>query len=72
MEKFTFYKESIENEYIIFGDEQGYFNEAYHKEVFSQVGHGFEFVQLNPSKSKNEVFRGLDFQYIKYRENLYM
>ena len=67
MNKFNFIKTSIEGVYVIeptvFGDERGYFMEAYHKKEFEKNGLNVDFVQDNQSKSTKGVLRGLHFQY---------
>ncbi|WCK54289.1 dTDP-4-dehydrorhamnose 3,5-epimerase [Aneurinibacillus sp. Ricciae_BoGa-3] len=47
----------------IFGDARGYFMESYNKQVFSEIGLDFEFVQDNQSLSAEVgVIRGLHYQ----------
>ncbi len=46
----------------IFEDDRGFFFESYQKELFSQNGIPFHFVQDNQSFSKKGVLRGLHFQ----------
>lgn len=66
MGKFNFIQTSIEGLYIIeptvFGDERGYFMEAYCKRDFHEAGLTMDFVQDNESRSKKGVLRGLHFQ----------
>lgn len=66
MGKFNFIQTSIEGVYIIeptvFGDERGYFMEAYCKRDFYEAGLTMDFVQDNESRSKKGVLRGLHFQ----------
>jgi len=46
----------------VFGDERGYFLESFRKNVFSENGIYFDFVQSNISKSKQGTVRGLHYQ----------
>lgn len=46
----------------VFGDERGYFYEAYNKAKYKDAGLNFNFVQDNVSKSSKGVLRGLHFQ----------
>ena len=46
----------------VFGDARGFFMETYQKEVFSQVGINYEFVQDNHSSSTKWILRGLHYQ----------
>ena len=46
----------------VFGDERGFFLEAYKKSEFINNGITVDFVQDNHSKSKAKVLRGLHFQ----------
>lgn len=46
----------------VFGDERGYFYEAYNKNAFHELGLDFDFVQDNQSFSRKGVLRGLHFQ----------
>ena len=46
----------------IFGDERGFFTEAYKKELFYKNGIATDFVQDNMSSSKYGVIRGLHYQ----------
>lgn len=66
MGKFNFIQTSIKGLYIIeptiFGDERGYFMEAYCKRDFHEAGLAMDFVQDNESRSKKGVLRGLHFQ----------
>ena len=50
-------------EHEIFEDDRGYFMEVYRRDVFQDVGLPGEFVQLNESRSKANVVRGLHFQW---------
>lgn len=47
---------------VVFGDERGYFFEAFNIEEFAAEGIETKFVQDNESKSKKGVLRGLHFQ----------
>lgn len=46
----------------IFGDQRGFFLEAYNERVFSELGLPTRFVQDNHSKSLRGVLRGLHYQ----------
>lgn len=46
----------------VFGDERGYFMEAYQYEAFKEAGLDMVFVQDNQSFSRKGVLRGLHFQ----------
>lgn len=46
----------------VFGDERGFFLEAYNKKVFQENGIDVAFVQDNHSKSVKGVLRGIHFQ----------
>ena len=46
----------------IFEDTRGFFFESYQKELFSQAGISFDFVQDNHSKSQQGTLRGLHYQ----------
>ena len=46
----------------VFGDERGYFYEAYNKNTFHELGLDYVFVQDNQSFSRKGVLRGLHFQ----------
>ena len=46
----------------IFGDERGFFFEAYHDERYRKSGIPYSFVQDNRSMSQKGVIRGLHFQ----------
>ncbi len=47
----------------IFGDDRGYFFEAFNQASFEKaIGHSINFVQDNQSKSQKGVLRGLHFQ----------
>lgn len=66
MGKFIFKDTPIEGVKVItptmFGDERGYFMEAYNKKEFEAAGICEEFVQDNQSMSSRGVLRGLHFQ----------
>jgi len=47
---------------IVFGDERGYFLEAYNKTKFNEMGINIEFIQDNQSFSKKGTLRGLHYQ----------
>jgi len=47
----------------IFEDHRGFFIEVFNKDVFNELGIPSNFVQLNHSKSKKGVVRGLHFQW---------
>ncbi len=46
----------------VFGDERGYFYEAYNKNTFHELELDYDFVQDNQSFSRKGVLRGLHFQ----------
>ena len=46
----------------VFGDERGYFFEAYNERVFEEAVGPVHFVQDNESRSRRGVVRGLHFQ----------
>ena len=46
----------------VFADERGFFLESYQKQLFSEAGIPFDFVQDNHSKSQQGVLRGLHYQ----------
>ncbi len=54
----------------VFGDERGYFYEAYRKTVFEDAGIDIEFVQDNVSKSHKHIIRGLHYQIINPQDKL--
>jgi dTDP-4-dehydrorhamnose 3,5-epimerase len=58
----TFIKDLVVVEPAVFGDERGYFFEAYNKTKFSELGIDIEFVQDNQSFSKKGTLRGLHYQ----------
>lgn len=49
----------------IFEDERGFFLESFNKDIYSEVGIDFDFVQDNHSRSTKGVLRGLHFQKTK-------
>ena len=63
---FVFTNTSIDGVLLVdpkrFGDERGYFAEAYREDVFSEAGIVCKFVQDNQSSSSRGVLRGLHFQ----------
>lgn len=46
----------------VFGDDRGFFMEAYNRRDFFSLGIRSEFVQVNHSKSSRGVLRGLHYQ----------
>lgn len=46
----------------VFGDQRGFFLEAYHQAKFAQIGITDSFVQDNHSQSRRGVLRGLHYQ----------
>jgi dTDP-4-dehydrorhamnose 3,5-epimerase len=46
----------------VFGDERGFFSELYKQSEFKQFGIDNKIVQVNHSKSKKNVLRGLHYQ----------
>ncbi len=66
MGRFHFQKTGIEDLYVIdvepFGDSRGYFMETYNEKDFHEAGLTMRFVQLNESRSRQGVLRGLHFQ----------
>jgi dTDP-4-dehydrorhamnose 3,5-epimerase len=66
MGKFNFIETKLSGLYIIepavFGDQRGYFLEAYNKSDFHEAGLTMDFVQDNESKSRKGVLRGMHFQ----------
>jgi dTDP-4-dehydrorhamnose 3,5-epimerase len=63
---FEFIKTNIPEVMIVkpkvFGDERGFFLEAYKKSDFVEAGIDKEFIQINHSKSVRKVLRGLHYQ----------
>jgi len=49
-------------EVVAHGDERGFFQETYRKEVFPRLGITDEFVQDNHSRSRRGIVRGMHFQ----------
>lgn len=47
----------------VFEDERGFFVEVFRKDLFTGLGLPAEFVQLNHSRSRKGVLRGLHFQW---------
>jgi len=47
----------------VFQDERGFFMETYRADQFEALGLPIDFVQDNHSRSKQDVLRGLHFQY---------
>ncbi len=47
----------------VFEDHRGYFMETYRKDVFTELGIPYEFLQDNHSRSVKGVVRGLHFQW---------
>ena len=66
MGKISVKKCPIEGMYVIepkvFGDDRGYFFEAYNYADFAAEGLNWQFIQDNQSKSHKGVLRGLHFQ----------
>jgi len=58
----TFIKDLLIIEPSVFGDERGYFFEAYSKVKLADLGINIEFVQDNQSFSKKGTLRGLHYQ----------
>ena len=49
-------------ELTVFGDERGYFYEAFNQQAFAQLGFTQQFVQDNQSRSPRGILRGLHYQ----------
>lgn len=64
----TFIKDLVVVEPIVFGDERGYFFEAYSKTKFEDLGIAIDFVQDNQSFSKKGTLRGLHYQNPPYAQ----
>ncbi len=47
----------------VFEDHRGYFMESYRKDLFTELGIPYEFLQDNHSRSVKGVIRGLHFQW---------
>jgi len=52
----------IQIEHVAHGDERGWFMEDWNKKTFKSNGIDADFMQINISRSKNGVLRGLHFQ----------
>ncbi|MBR2069487.1 MAG: dTDP-4-dehydrorhamnose 3,5-epimerase [Candidatus Gastranaerophilales bacterium] len=69
---FTFEKQKIDGVILVkpkvFGDERGFFMEAYKKSEFFENGICVEFNQDNHSKSSAHVLRGLHYQTKEYAQ----
>lgn len=52
----------------IFGDQRGYFFEAYNKKMFDDYVEHIDFIQDNESKSSYGVLRGLHYQLPPYTQ----
>jgi dTDP-4-dehydrorhamnose 3,5-epimerase len=49
----------------VFGDERGFFLEAWNRKRYTELGIPADFVQLNQSRSSHGILRGLHFQWTK-------
>ncbi len=47
---------------VVHGDERGFFQEVYRREIFVELGVREEFVQDNHSRSRRGIVRGMHFQ----------
>jgi dTDP-4-dehydrorhamnose 3,5-epimerase len=47
---------------VIHGDERGFFQESYRRNVYAELGISEEFVQDNHSRSRHGIVRGMHFQ----------
>jgi dTDP-4-dehydrorhamnose 3,5-epimerase len=47
---------------IVYGDDRGFFQETYRRDVFAELGIHDEFVQDNHSRSRRGIVRGMHFQ----------
>ncbi|RPI89779.1 MAG: dTDP-4-dehydrorhamnose 3,5-epimerase [Planctomycetaceae bacterium] len=47
----------------VFGDDRGFFFETFHRRKFAEAGIDIEFVQDNHSRSRQNVVRGLHYQF---------
>jgi dTDP-4-dehydrorhamnose 3,5-epimerase len=47
---------------VVHGDARGFFQEAYRRSVFAELGIDDEFVQDNHSRSRRGIVRGMHFQ----------
>lgn len=52
----------------LFGDERGYFMESYNKNILTELGLNYDFIQDNQSKSRFGVLRGLHYQNPPYAQ----
>lgn len=64
----TFIKDLVIISPNVFGDERGYFFEAYNKSKVSDLGIEIDFVQDNQSFSKKGTLRGLHYQNPPYAQ----
>jgi dTDP-4-dehydrorhamnose 3,5-epimerase len=46
----------------VFGDERGFFLESWNQQQFAELGHDWQFVQDNHSRSAQGILRGLHYQ----------
>lgn len=54
----------------VFGDERGYFYEAFNHQAFAKLGFTQEFVQDNQSRSPRGILRGLHYQIYQQQDKL--
>lgn len=54
---------AVELQPQVFGDERGFFMEAWNQSRFAEIGLPHQFVQANVSRSAKGVLRGLHYQY---------
>jgi dTDP-4-dehydrorhamnose 3,5-epimerase len=47
---------------VVHGDQRGFFQESYRRNVYAELGIPDEFVQDNHSRSKHGIVRGMHFQ----------
>ena len=59
----TFIRDLVVIHPNVLQDDRGFFFEAYRKDEFQHLGLPGEFVQLNHSRSRKNVLRGLHFQW---------
>lgn len=64
----TFIEDLVVVEPTVFGDDRGYFFEAYSQTKFDDLGIGIAFVQDNQSFSKKGTLRGLHYQNPPYAQ----
>jgi dTDP-4-dehydrorhamnose 3,5-epimerase len=64
----TTIKDLVVLEPTVYGDDRGYFMEAFKKEWFSEHFQEIDFVQDNESQSQKGVLRGLHFQTPPYAQ----